>query len=197
MTLKVTDLLNQSDVVSFIAQIGERATTLTSDIHLAACSTFQHAMKYGDWTGITRLLDSLPKSQRVKALAFWYTTFSNGRISLSVDPETKLYRVNKDKFAGRSDADFRLDEALETTYADLTAEKDPTTLGLEKYIKSMERTATNAGNFEGTSIPKVSPAVRELASQLVIVAKAFRAAKEAAATAEAAEAAKKQIAVAV
>lgn len=169
--MKITDLLTQKDVVTLIDQIGERATALTADIHLAACSTLDHARAHGDWTGITRLMDSLPKSQRVQALKVWYSEFSNGRVSLSIDPDTKSWRVNKDKFGGRVEADFRVDAAIETTYADLTKEKDPTTLGLVKFLKSLERTATNAENFAGTDVPKVSLATRDAASRIVAFVK--------------------------
>lgn len=169
--MKITDLLTQKDVATLITKIGETATTLTADIHLAACSTLDHARAHGDWTGITRLMDTLPKSQRVQALKVWYSEYSNGRVSLSVDPDTKAWRVNKDKFGGRVDADFRIDDAMATTYADLTKEKDPTTLGLAKFLKSLERTATNAENFPGTDIPKVSLAARDVASRIVAFVK--------------------------
>jgi hypothetical protein len=169
--MKITDLLDQKDTGALIERIGETAQTLTADIHLAACSTLDHARAHGDWTGITRLMDTLPRSQRVQALKVWYSEFSNGRVSLSIDPDTKSWRVNKDKFGGRTEADFRIDDAMETTYADLTKEKDPTTLGLVKFLKSLERTATNAENFPGTDVPKVSVSTRDVASRIVAFVK--------------------------
>lgn len=165
--MKITDLLTQADAGKLISRIAEAAVTLTADIHLAACSTLDHARAHGDWTGIVRLMDSLPKSQRVKALAYWYSVMSNGRVVLSVDAETKSYRVNKDKFANRTDADFEIEKAMATTYADLTVEKNPEPLTVEKFLKSLKRTAVNADNFEGTEIPKVSPRMRAVASSLV------------------------------
>jgi hypothetical protein len=169
--MQLTDLLTQSDTVTLITRIGESAAVLTADIHLAACSTLDHARAHGDWTGITRLMDTLPKSQRVQALKVWYSHFSNGRVSLSTDPDTKAWRVNKDKFGGRSDADFAVQDAMETTYADLTPEKDPTTLSVEKFLKSLARTATNAENFPNTDVPKVSLVTRDIASRIVAFVK--------------------------
>ena len=170
--MKITDLLTQGDTAKLIDKIGESAATLTADIHLAACSTLDHARAHGDWTGITRLMDTLPRSQRVQALKVWYSEFSGGRVSLSIDPDTKAWRVNKDKFGGRVDADFRVEDAMETTYADLTKEKDPSTLDLAKFLKSLARTATNAENFPNTDIPKVSVKARAVASALVAFTKA-------------------------
>lgn len=169
--MSIVKLLTQSDVAKLIDTIGEGARNLQADIHQAACSTLDHARAHGDWTGITRLMDTLPKSQRVQALKVWYSEFSGGRIALSVDPDTKQWRVNKDKFGGRVEADFRVEAAMETTYADLTKEKDPSTLGVVKFFKSLERTATNAELFEGTDIAKVSVAARTVASKLVALAK--------------------------
>lgn len=165
--MNIVKLMTQADVLKLIDQIGERAGDLQADIHTAAFNTLDHARVHGDYTGITRLLDKLPKGQRVKALAYWYGHFSNGRVSLSVDADTKLWRVNKDKFGGRSDVDFDMIEAEKVSFADLTVEKDPKTLSLEKFIASLARTATNAANFDGTDVPKVSPATRALASKLV------------------------------
>jgi hypothetical protein len=170
--MKITDLLTQGDTSKLIERIGEAANALTADIHLAACSTLDHARAHGDWTGITRLMDTLPRSQRVQALKVWYSEYSNGRVSLSVDPDTKTWRVNKDKFGGRVDGDFRIEEAMDVTYADLTKEKDPTTLSLVKFLKSLERTATNAENFQNTDVPKVSIATRDVASRIVAFVKA-------------------------
>lgn len=169
--MSIVKLLTQSDVAKLIDTIGEGARNLQADIHQAACSTLDHARAHGDWTGITRLLDVLPNGQRVKALAYWYGHFSNGKISLSRDKQSGAWKVNKDRFATRSDEDFKVDDAMETTFADLTVEKDPQTLTLAKFLKSLSRSATNTEKFDGTEIEKVSGKTRTFASRLMALSK--------------------------
>ncbi len=182
--MSIVKLMTQGDTAKLIDSIAERGVTLQADIHTAAVNTFNHAFVHGDYTLITRLMDVLPNGQRVKALAFWYSHFSNGALTLSVDPETKSWKVNKDRFARRADlvpdVQAATDRCMETTFADLTAEKDPQTLTLERFLKSLKRTATNAENFDGTDIPKVSPQLRAIASKLVGVVESEIAASKAA-----------------
>ena len=66
-----------------------------------------------------------------------------------------------------TNVDRATEKAMETTFADLTAEKDPKTLTLSQWLKSLRRTATNAENFDGTDVPKVSAELRAVASQVV------------------------------
>lgn len=182
--MSIVKLMTQGDTAKLIDSIAERGATLQADIHTAAVNSFNHAFVHGDNTLCTRLLDVLPNGQRVKALAHWYSHFSNGAITLSVDPETKSWKVNKDRFARRADlvpdVQAATERAMETTFADLTAEKDPATLTLERFLKSLKRTATNAENFDGTEIPKVSPALRVVASKLVSIVEEEVAAQKAA-----------------
>lgn len=167
--MSIVKLMTQSDVIKLIDSIGDRASTLQADIHTAAVNTLEHTRVHGDYTGITRLCDKLPNGTRVKALAFWFGHFSGGSISLSRDPDTKAWRVNKDKFAKRADVltEALVQKSMETTFADLTVEKDPKTLTLAQWFKSLKRTATNAETFDGTDVPKVSVELRAVASKMV------------------------------
>lgn len=169
--MSIVKLLTQSDTAKLIDTIRTAAGELQTAIHQAACSTLDHARAHGDWTGITRLCDALPNGQRVKALAYWYGFYSNGRVSLSRNKETGAWQVNKDRFASRVDEDFKVAEAMETTFADLTVEKDPQPLTLAKFIKSLSRTATNTEKFDGTDIEKVTGKARTVASRLMALTK--------------------------
>lgn len=163
----IVKLMTQADVTKLIDSIGSRGTELQSDIHTAGFNTLDHARVHGDYTGIERLMNALPNGQRVKALAAWYRGFSTGKVSLSQDKSTKAWVVNKDRFSGRTDADFNMVEAEQITFADYTTERDPVTLTVEKFLAGLKRTATNAANFDGTDVPKVDPKVRAIASVLV------------------------------
>jgi hypothetical protein len=170
MTLSIVKLMTQGDVTKLIDSIGERASTLQADIHTAAVNTLEHARVHGDNTGITRLMDKLPNGTRVKALAYWYSKFSGGSVSLSRNEETKQWQVNKDKFAKRADllTEASVEAAEATTFADLTTEVAPNTLTLERMLKSMKRTSVNAEvNADGS--PKVAPKAREAASKAVVI----------------------------
>lgn len=168
MTIK---LLTLQETGPAIDELRQAAGDVQDRIHQIAVSAFNHAFVHGDNTLCTRLCDALPTGQRVKALAFWFGHFSNGALTLSRDPETKSYRCNKDRFARRADLVTNVDRAtelaMETTFADLTAEKDPKTLTLSQWLKSLKRTATNAENFDGTDVPKVSAELRAVASTVV------------------------------
>lgn len=169
--MSIVKLLTQGDVAKLIDTIKVSAGELQSSIHQAGCSTLDHARAHGDYTGITRLMDALPNGQRVKALAYWYGHFSNGKVSLSRNKETGAWQVNKDRFASRVDEDFRVADACETTFADLTVEKDPQSLTLAKFIKNLSRSATNTERFDGTDVEKVTPKTRAFASRLMALSK--------------------------
>jgi len=158
-------LLSQSEVKARVAKLVLTAAEVQSEIHLIGCSTLDHTRVHGDYTGAVALLNGLPKGQRVKALAYWFRHFSNGKMVAKINSDTKLWDIELKK--DRTDADFRVDEAIEITFADLTAEKDPTTLELDKFLKGLDRTANNTENFDGTNIPKVAAETRAMAARIV------------------------------
>jgi len=180
--MNVVKLLTQAEAKTLIDKIGSVAVTLQADIHQAACSVFNHAFVHGDNTGITRLLDKCTNGLRVKALAHWFNHFSNGAITLSQEKDTKSWKVNPDRFARRADLmpnlAGSLAKAMDLSFADLVPEKGHETLTLKQFLKSLKRSATNAENFDGTSIPKVSLAVRTVASELVKIVEAAMKAKD-------------------
>jgi len=163
MSLSVKDFLTLADVKARIVRLGANAADVQKEIHLIACSTLDHVRAHGDSTGAVALMNALPVGQRVKALSFWFRTFSNGKINMKLADKVWSCTLGKN----RTEADFDIQGAIAVTFADLTAERDPTTLEVEKFIKSLERTANNSDNFDGTDLPKVSVAARALAAKLV------------------------------
>lgn len=159
-------ILSQSDVADFIGRICASAREVQSNIHVAAWNTLNHTKLHGDYSNALKLLNALPNGQRVKSLAFWFTKMSSGKFRPLQNGKTKAYECQK-LGENRTDADFLMDQAEAISFADLTAEKDPAPLTLEKFIKGLKRTAENDGMFEGTDIPKVQPAARALALQVV------------------------------
>lgn len=158
-------LLNQTECDKLIDRVTSSSQSLTSDIHIAACSTLDHIREHHNYTGALKLLNGLSNGVRVRAVAAWYKGFSNGKFSPGLNPKTKQWQADLAK--DRTENDFDMEGAQSVTFAEFTVEKDPTTLSLEKFIKGLKRTATNTGNFPGTAVPKVSAETRAVALKIV------------------------------
>ena len=158
-------LLTQADVVKAIASLKTDAHSVQERIHVIACSTLDHIRAHGDTRGAVELLNALPRGQRVKALAYWYKEFSGDKAVFVLDRESKLWECKLAK--GRSDSDFRVEAAMATNFADLTTEKDPQSVTIESMLRNLKRQSENTENHDGTNIPKVSQAARDLARALL------------------------------
>lgn len=163
-------LLTQTDLMKTIGEIGTVAHKLQESIHLCACSGLDHVRAHGDTTGVVALCNALPNGQRVKALAFWFKKFSNGKLVLSYDKTGKTWAAKLSK--QREDADFDVTGAMAVTFADLTDEKNPQSVTVESILKSLVSKSTNTANFDGTEIPKVAADARAFAAKLVAFARA-------------------------
>lgn len=162
---KIT-LLTQAQVAPFINKLGATAKQVQADIHIAACSTLDHTREHGDYTGAQLLMNALPNGQRVKALGAWFSHFSNKKLTFKYDKETATWIGSLEK--ARMESDFGVDAAMITSFADLTAEKDPMTLDVKAFVHGLERTAKNTATFDGTDKPKVDPTVRQLAADVLV-----------------------------
>jgi hypothetical protein len=158
----MVDLITLAEVMPRISALSLSAKVQEAEIHLILCSTLDHIRVHGDSTGMTAMFNGMPLGLRVKAMGAWARHFSNGKIAMKVEKGVWSCTLGKK----RLDADFDMVGALATTFADLTEERDPTTLTVEKFTKGLIRTANNTANFEGTSQPKVDPAVRALCAKL-------------------------------
>ena len=175
MSLK---LLTQSDLIKGIATLKTDAASVQERIHLYAVSSLDHVRAHGDTTGCVALCNALPNGQRVKALAFWFKKFSNGKLILTMDKATKTWTAKLSK--QRVDSDFDVAGAEAITFADLTDERDPVSVTIESMVRNLERNATNAENFDGTDQPKVTPEARAFAAELVAFARSKGYGKKAA-----------------
>jgi hypothetical protein len=165
-------LLSQIESVRMIARIGKAAHMIQDRIHIVACSTLDHIRAHGDTTGALALLNALPRGQRVKSLAFWYSHFSSGKVKFKADKGIWSVNLSKD----RSDSDFNITAAMDMCFSELTSEKDPVSITVESMLRNLERNATNTDTHDGTDIPKVSPEARAFASELVAFARSKKAA---------------------
>lgn len=170
-------LMTQADLMKAIPILAAQARDVQEMIHQCACSALDHVRAHGDTTGFVALLNALPNGQRVKALAYWAKHFSTSKLILQFDKKAKTWAAKLSK--DRKDEDFKVTEAMGTTFADLTEEKDPESMTLAKLIKKLESTATNSENFDGTDIPKVAPDARALAAKLVAFIRSEQAPKAA------------------
>ncbi|MGA3251817.1 MAG: hypothetical protein ABSD12_27325 [Paraburkholderia sp.] len=170
-------ILTSAECSTAIGRIAAAGKVLQDRVHTVAVSTLDHIRQHGDYTLAVRLLDALPNGVRVKSLAYWYSHFSKGKVKFSQNKD-KTWKCNL--AADRTDADFDIEGAYATTFADLTSEKSPETLDVKALEKWLARTAGNSDYFPGTAIRKVSPEAQELASRLVVNLRAALADKQAA-----------------
>lgn len=155
-------ILNQAKTGKLISSIAKRATTLQVDIHIAAVSTLAHIRDHSDYTLAIRLLGALPSGQRVKTLALWYSHFSNGAITFTLD-KAEGWKANLAK--KRTPEMFDIEGAWKTTFGDLMPEKVPTTMTAKQVLAMLKKQAdSKAVNDDGT--PKISDDAKELFAQL-------------------------------
>lgn len=153
------NLLTRSQVTTRAARAIRIAGKIESEIHLIATSILAHTQEHGDYSQALVLLNGLPRGTRVKALAFWFKHFSNGKLSFKVDDESKLFVGTLDK--DRSESDFDIESAYETSFADLTTEREPVAKTVEKLLRSIVKAAS------ATDDKEVTPEARQWASSVV------------------------------
>ena len=140
------EFISRSDLSARVAAVCATAVKAQAEIHACAVSGLEHTRVHGDYTSMEALLNGLPRGTRVKALAYWFKHFSNGKLT------------------------FKIDEAIATTFADLTNEKSVESVTVESLLKALRNKATNTDYFEGTTIPKVTQEARIAASKLIAFA---------------------------
>lgn len=160
-------ILTQAQVAAGLPALRKSAEELTANIHQYAVSTLDHAREFGDYRGCLALLNALPKSQRVQGLAAWYREFSTNKISLKLVEGSWIGEIRKD----RTDGDFRMNEAAETTYADFTKEAAPKALTMAKFLASIEKVANNVETLP-SGADKVPHEVKALAAQMIAMVRA-------------------------
>lgn len=155
-------ILTQAQVAAGLPTLRKSAEDLTANIHQYAVSTLDHCREHGDYRGAVALLNALPKSQRVQGLAAWFRHFSSNKLALKLVEGSWAGELRKD----RTGEDFKIAEAMETTYADFTAEAAPKPLTMAKFIGSIEKVA-NDMTILPNGARKVPEEVAELAAKLV------------------------------
>ena len=144
-----------------ISAIATSAAKLNERIHVCAVSCLAHVRDHGDWTPAALLCDALPKGQRVKALVYWFSHFSNGKLKLR---ETELgYRATLAK--DRTAADFDVEGAMAVTFGDLTTERPPSVMTAESLLKVLARKASTR-EFDANGQRKATRASIALAASL-------------------------------
>lgn len=155
------------ELTKVVKSLCGKASEVNNEIHVAAVNVLEHVQIHGDTTNGVALLNGLPRGQRVKALAFWFSHFSNGKMRFELGNDGWTVKLSKD----RADTDFDIQGAEAMHFQDLTSEKDPKSVTVKALIKQLTNKATNARDFEGTDIPEVEPAARAVASRLLALCK--------------------------
>ena len=160
------NIMTAGEITTAIGRIAASGKVLQARIHTVAVSTLAHIRDHGDTTLAVRLLDALANGQRLNALAFWYSRFSNGKAVFSKGKDGQ-WKCNLNK--ERSPEDFDIEAADATNFADLTKEPKVEPMDIKAFEKLLKRIGDNDGCFPGTTIEKVQPAVRALAASCVAV----------------------------
>lgn len=170
--MSLLKLLSLQETGTRIEALAISAKNVQEEIHLIGVSCLAHARDHGDIRPMQNLLNALPNGQRVRGLVAWARNFSSKKLSMKQDA-SKAWVVEIQ--SERVTEDFKVDEAMAITFADYTAEKDPTTVTVESMIRNLSRTANNDELHEGTNVPKVSPEARAEAAKLVAYYRANQA----------------------
>jgi hypothetical protein len=151
--------------ISFICRASRK---FDSEVHKILCSILTHAHQHGDPRQFEPLLDGLASGVRHNAIVAWIVDYSGEQIAIQKNNKTKRWSAamvpNWDK------SKFNLEGAYAVTFGDHTAEPGGKTFTIRDMLKLLEKKATNLElNTDGTY--KVSPGVRDAASQLLLVAR--------------------------
>jgi len=117
----IKDSKKVAALISVIAKAGQK---LDENIHLAACSSLQHAELHGDTTLATKLIEAMPKSGRSKALIHWFVTY--GKLAFKKDNTFGLDKGKSKK--------WDVDSAIAMPFWDLIPEPEVKDLTIEALI---------------------------------------------------------------
>lgn len=158
------NIMTAAAVMTAIPLLAASLKKNEDEIHEIAVSTLDHAREHGDYRGVLALLNALPKGTRSEALAAWFRNFSNNKLVLKRDKDSKSWggEIKKD----RTDEDFNIDGAMAVTFADFTSEVAPKALTMVKFLASIARVANDTSTLE-SGAPKVPNEVKDAAAAML------------------------------
>ena len=135
-------LTGKEAIIKAITSIMKRGKALDKDIHVAACSTLNHAELHGDITLANRLLEAMPNSARKNALRDWYTAF--GKFSYDITSKAMIYDKTKTT---------ELNKAINTPYWEFKPETAYVPFDAIEAIQNLIKRAEKA-IAHGDSVPE-------------------------------------------
>lgn len=151
-------VLAQSEIMDFVGKIATTAKALEANIHQASLSTLVHVEEFGDYRGVSALLNALPKGQRVQALAEWYRNFSDKALSIRLNEG--VWQVSLKK-GWKQECVFDIEGAAEVSYAEFSKEVAPKPMTVEKLLGMIKRVADQMDDA------KAEPSARAVAADLL------------------------------
>ena len=126
--------MDKEKLNALINSIASRGKKLDNDIHRAGVNVIYHIDQHGDITIAEKLIESMPKSSRRKALILWL--IDNSKLAYSEDEKKYVYDKTKKT---------NLERAIETPFWEYTQEVKPISpVDLEKRIESLIKQAEKA-----------------------------------------------------
>lgn len=159
-------LLDAQGIASRIASIAGSSTELQQSIHETAVSCLAHVRDHGDTTLAVRLLSVLPSGQRRNALAAWFKEYSTGKMNLFADK----HGVWSCKLKDRVPEDFRVDDAADTNYGDMTPEAKvrDKPMDLQDLVKAIAKFTKNDKTLKDGHTPVVGPDLVKAAQKALL-----------------------------
>ena len=119
---------------ALIDSIASRGKRLDNDIHKAGVNCIYHIDQHGDITLAEKLIESMPKSSRKKALVLWF--IDNSKLSYNEDEKKYVYDKTKKTF---------LERAIEKPFWDHSQEVKPVSpIDLDKRLENLIKQAEKA-----------------------------------------------------
>ena len=119
---------------ALIDSIAKRGQRLDNDIHKAGVNCIYHIDQHGDITLAEKLIESMPKSSRKKALVLWF--MDNSKLSYNEEEKKYVYDKAKKTF---------LERAIEKPFWDHSQEVKPVSpIDLDKRLESLIKQAEKA-----------------------------------------------------
>ena len=158
-------LLDAQGIATGIAGIASSGKALQETIHAVAVSCLAHVRDHGDTTLAVRLLSVLPSGQRRNALAAWFKEYSTGKMNLFADK----HGVWSCKLKDRTPEDFRVDDAMDTDYGDMSPEAKvrDKPMTLEDLVKVVAKFTKNDKTLKDGHTPVVGPELVRAAQKML------------------------------
>ena len=136
-------LVGATAINKAIDSIAKRGKTLDTDLHNAALSCLEHAIKHGDITLAERLVGAMPQQARKNAMRDWFINYG---------PFAYNAKNKKFTFKAKEGEVYNVAEAAQTPFWEFKPEPEYVPFNVDKAILALVTKAENAVKEHGVVI---------------------------------------------